>query len=92
MEMIHALSAQFDFAFLDENNKPFYCYDWNGEKWLFYWHKDNHWVSLRPVNDQDIFPLNLSTLEQQTYHSLHAEWEALQQNIIVTKIQELISK
>jgi hypothetical protein len=78
---IYAMSSTFDFVFLDEAKRPFYCYSWNGEKWLFYW-CDNHWVSLRRITDMDIFPLNLSDMEQQIYHKLHAEWGLLQANNI----------
>jgi hypothetical protein len=88
--MVNAILSDFDFVFLDGNSRPFYCYDWNGEKWLFYWLKD-HWISLRKVTNADKFPLNLSDKEQEMYHKLHAEWELSQINVLKSEIQEVIN-
>jgi len=65
------------FVFLDGAGRPFLFRMWNGAPWLFYWHPDNHWVSLRRVSQTDIwrFPQNLSEKEQVIYHRLHEKWE-----------------
>lgn len=57
-----------DFIFLDFN-KPLRCKTWSGGYWLFYWHPDKKWVSLREVtkDEVDAFPRNLSEKEQQLY-------------------------
>lgn len=70
---------QGDFVFLDENNKPFLVKKWgsNNEMWLFYWHPDQHWVTLRSLSEHepDLFPNNLSGKEQDMYMELHNKWE-----------------
>ena len=41
-----------DFVFLDDANRPYRVKLWgNSEKdlWIFYWHPDRKWVSLRPI-------------------------------------------
>lgn len=35
------------FVFLDDNGKPFWCRLWEGEAWMFYWHPDKRWVSIK---------------------------------------------
>jgi hypothetical protein len=61
------------FVFLDGGGRPYLCRIWNDEPWLFYWHPENHWVSLRKVTQTDIwnFPHNLTEKEQAIYHKLH---------------------
>lgn len=63
-----------DFVFLDAANRSYYCRKWGNELWLFYWHKEHHWVSLRRVTEEEVegFPRNLLVAEQQLYHGLHA--------------------
>lgn len=69
-----------DFVFLDLAGRPYYCHKWGDELWLFYWHKEQHWVSLRQVAEDEIalFPHNLSPDDQQQYHDLHNDinWSA----------------
>ena len=60
-------------VFLDAVRRPYMCRKWENEIWLFYWHID-HWVSLRPVKENDRIPNNLSTNEQNLYHKKHLEW------------------
>lgn len=57
------------FVFLDELGRPFRCAIWGGEPWLFYWHKTRRWVSLRRVNQMEIwsFPHNLTQEQQDLY-------------------------
>lgn len=59
-----------DFVFADENDKPYYCHRWGNDLWLFYWHTEQHWVSLRPINEAEAKQL------LQTYHDLHSQWES----------------
>ena len=63
------------FVFLDSGNRPYMCALWNGEPWLFYWHKENKWVSLRKVSQTEIWGFfhNLSEAEQQIYHDTHVK-------------------
>ncbi len=72
------------FVFLDGNNRPFLCAKWtDGRSWLFYWHADRHWVSLRPTNQTEIWqmPKNLSDEHQQVYRDQHKKWEDNQPKI-----------
>lgn len=64
------------FVFLDDTNRPYLCAMWNDSPWLFYWHPDNHWVSLRPVTQAEIFgfPNNLTPGEQQAYWDQHEKY------------------
>ena len=63
------------FVFLDEAGKPFRCCMRGDTPWLFYWHPDNQWVSLRKVNQTEIwsFPRNLTEEQQQYYNDKHQE-------------------
>jgi hypothetical protein len=65
------------FIFLDTSSRPYWCRDWGGEPWLFYWHCDKKWVSLRKVTPNDLvrFPRNLSEKEQKYYRDAHRAWE-----------------
>ncbi len=64
------------FVFLDDTNRPIWCRMWGENPWLFYWHPDKKFVSLRQVTQADIFnfPDNLSEEEQQIYIDKH--WES----------------
>ena len=64
------------FVFLDADNRPYLCAVWNEHPWLFYWHLNNHWVSLRQVSQQEIwsFPRNLSEEDQALYWKIHDEY------------------
>lgn len=64
-------------VFLDGANRPYLCRKWGDESrlWLFYWHPENHWVSLREVKPDDNFPKNLTQSEQDIYHRQHEQWE-----------------
>ncbi len=66
------------FVFLGaRDHKPYLCAMWNDTPWLFYWHCENHWVSLQKVTQANIWmmPKNLSEKEQNLYHDLHKKWE-----------------
>lgn len=64
------------FVFLDRNNRPYLCAIWERVPWLFYWHPDNHWVSLRRVSQSEMwgFPHNLTKEEQAIYWKRHNEY------------------
>lgn len=64
------------FIFLDDADRPYWCRMWGDSPWLFYWHPDYKWVSLRQLSQTDIwrFPHNLSEEEQQIYIDKHQEY------------------
>lgn len=37
------------FVFIDGKNKPYWVAKWGDSIWLFYWHTEGHWTSLRPI-------------------------------------------
>lgn len=63
--------------FLDEANRPYLVRMWGDNAWLFWWHPEQHWVSLRQVTQSDVwsFPKNLSEEEQQAYRDAHDNWD-----------------
>ncbi len=65
------------FVFLDEQNRPYLYRKWGHEDnlWLFYWHVEGHWTSLRKVEDSEKFPDNLTQPEQNMYHKQHEKWD-----------------
>ncbi|MHC4561098.1 MAG: hypothetical protein ACYS80_27790 [Planctomycetota bacterium] len=46
-----------DFVFLDDDSRPYQVKEWGGDPWLFYWHADKKWVSLRMLRPYEIMPL-----------------------------------
>ncbi|EYB68846.1 hypothetical protein DEIPH_ctg017orf0224 [Deinococcus phoenicis] len=65
------------FVFLDLAHRPYLIRRWGGNPWLFYWHPDNHWVSLRRVNQAFIWQANARALpddQAELYHQKQAEW------------------
>jgi hypothetical protein len=64
-------------VFLDVHSRPFMVKKWGGDLWLFYWHKDNHWVSLRSMTEMEFrtIPSNLTQAEQDLYHEAQKRWE-----------------
>jgi hypothetical protein len=44
-----------DYVFLDEIGRPFRITNWGEDVWIFYWHPDQKWVSLRKATQQDIW-------------------------------------
>lgn len=62
------------FVFLDAVNKPYWVRMWGGDAWLFYWHADNSWVSLRKINQNEVFQASQARLPAEKadlYHELH---------------------
>ena len=64
-------------VFLDGAGRPYLCRMWEGEPWLFYWHPEGHWTTLRKVSQAEVFslPNNLSPADQEVYHDQHKKWE-----------------
>lgn len=66
------------FVFLDLNDRPYLAKQWGGGLWLFYWRKEEHWVSLREVSLIEIpamFQRRLPPEQAELYHKLHRQWE-----------------
>lgn len=71
------------FVFLDRFMRPVWCALYHGSPWLFWWHPDRHWVTMREVTQDEVFllPRNLSAAEQDMYHEQNRAWmdsEAIQ--------------
>ena len=45
------------FVFLDDNSKPFHVRMYGDTPWLFYWHPDGNWVTLRPVTQTEVWQM-----------------------------------
>lgn len=59
-----------------QDGKPYWIRMWGGTPWVFYWHPDNNWVSLRQVDQTDIFisyQYRVSEEEAEVYHELAAK-------------------
>lgn len=55
---------------------PYYIRIWGGEPWVFYWHSDKRWVSLKRVNQTDIFLAShnrISDEEAEMYHKTNEQ-------------------
>lgn len=62
------------FVFLDDNGNPFFIRMWSGEPWLFYWHTDKKWVSLRLSNQTEIwlsYDKKLTDEQANIYHNFN---------------------
>lgn len=70
------------FVFLDAANRPYLCRMFGGEPWLFYWHPNKIFVSLRKINQSEIWrlPQNLTENQQETYLKLNIEKTQLVSN------------
>lgn len=66
------------FVFLDLASRPYWVRQWGGGLWFCYWHKEEHWVSLREVSLTEIpamFQRRLPPERAELYHKLHRQWE-----------------
>lgn len=65
------------FVFLDSKNDPYFCRMWGGSAWLFYWHSNNCWVSLREVSQMEVWnmPSPLDSDEANMYHDKNKEFD-----------------
>jgi len=52
-------------VFLDSASRPYLVGKWHGKDWLFYWHPDNRWVSLRKVSDGPMLFVDYLPEDQQ---------------------------
>lgn len=73
------------FVFLDDHRRPYLARMYHGAPWLFYWHVENHWVTLRKLTQTDLwtFPHNLTKKRQDMYHRLNLNW--MQRNHMTLK-------
>lgn len=65
-----------DFVFLDDAQRPYRVMDWEDKTWIFYWHPDGKWVSLRKATFPEVICLAEKALPQeqaQLYHDEHAK-------------------
>lgn len=66
------------FVFLGADNKPYLCRMYYGRPWFMYWHEyDKAWVTLREVNQSDIWMARETVLlqeHQDYYHDLHQKF------------------
>ncbi len=62
------------YVFIDGNNNPFHVKIWCDDPWLFYWHPDKKWVSIRRLNGPDVMIMGqnkISESEAKIYHDLN---------------------
>ncbi len=66
------------FVFIGGDGRPYMCAMWGDNPWLFYWHAENHWVTMKQVTQTEIWrmPKNLTDAEQDVYRKKHEEWES----------------
>lgn len=50
------------FVFLDNHSRPYLIREWGGDLWVFYWHADKKWVSLRNVDASEARGMKLLAL------------------------------
>lgn len=72
------------FVFLDHTSRPFKVmrYGKDQETWMFYWHPDKKWVTLRPLNEFEISNIKikcriLSDSEQTLYDNAESGGKVL---------------
>ncbi len=65
-------------VFLDKAMRPYMVMPWGEEEkpWLFYWHSEGHWTTLREVEKDEEFPQNLSEDQQTFYDKAQKQWES----------------
>ena len=65
-----------DFVFLDDASRPYRITMYGGEPWLFYWHADGHWVTLRRVTQPEIWELKARRLPDEQAALYHEKSNA----------------
>ena len=63
------------FVFLDDKNRPYWCCMYHDTPWIMYWHPDKRWVTLRQVNQTEIWSFWLNKLADEhaeMYHKYNA--------------------
>ncbi len=61
------------YVFLDQNKRPYLIRMWEDTPWVFYWHPDKRWASLRKTNQTEIwqtYPHRLPEDQAEHYHQL----------------------
>jgi hypothetical protein len=61
------------FVFRGDDGKPYWCRMQGDAPWFFFWNADNQWVSLKPVNQMQVwmaFNHVMPDEEAQVYHDL----------------------
>ena len=62
------------FVFIDDTGSPYLCrMQDDGQTWLYYWHPDKRWVSLRRLTQADVWRFAVKALpddQAEMYHSL----------------------
>lgn len=53
------------FVFLDDNSRPFLVRMLGKRAWLYYWHPNNEWVTLRPVTQVEVFEYSKKKLSEE---------------------------
>lgn len=43
------------FVFLDDGSRPYHVRIWSELPWLFWWHPNNKWVSLRTLTQAEVW-------------------------------------
>ncbi len=72
----YVMGGHDDFVFIDDKSQPYYVRMWGNDPWLFYWHPDKKWVSLRKLGQVEIWQMAaraLPTEQAKLYHDLAAQ-------------------
>ena len=70
-----------DYVFIDTANRPFHVRPWgdDGDWWMFYWHPDRRWVSLRKVSRGErklTRAFAIPAKDAKLYHDAHAKGDS----------------
>jgi hypothetical protein len=58
-------NEEIDFVFIDDAKRPYRVMMYCGTPWLFYWHPDNKWVTLREVTQSEIWDFGQNKLDPE---------------------------
>ena len=71
------------FVFIDKNDRPYWCRIYGEKPWFMYWHDgQSSWVTLREVNQMDIFiayESKISNAQAEIYHNEHEKNTSINQ-------------
>jgi hypothetical protein len=58
-------------VFIGGDGLPYRCCIWDSDAWLFRWHPDRRWVSLKKLTQMDVWllPHNLTEEQQELYYA-----------------------
>ena len=74
--MDQKLLDEIGFVFLGGDGKPYWMRLQGGDPWIYYWHADKRWVSMKRSNQSEIWMANerkMSDSDAKIYHDLNAE-------------------